>query len=163
MDFADALTDPEDGKILTGIMCREIMMAMSSFADEPTHFDRVAISKAGNSSMGIMVALELQKPWVFVDVRGGVISSEAIEGQLFPNEEVIIVHDVLASGKLIEVMAHEISKRGAKVKNVFVLMERIDRQPKPSEVLSKCGLNLYCITQISDAALARKISKSKTR
>jgi len=164
VDFADAITDPEDGILLTRIMCREIVMAMSSFVDKPIYFDRVAISKSGNSSLGIRVALELQKPWVFIDVRGGVIASEAVEGLLKPEEEVIIVHDILASGKLIEIMAHEISKRGAKVNHVFVLMERTDRQKmglaKPSEVLAKCGLKLHYISQISDRDLAKMINKN---
>lgn len=166
VDFPNALADPEDGKILTRILCREIMNTMSSFSEEPFYFDSIAVSKSGSTAMALRVALEFQKPWVFVDLRGGTIASDTIEGKVSPGDQVIIIHDILASGRLIDLMSQELKKRQAKVKHVFVLLERTDRklsgQLIPSELLPKCGLTLHTLGTINDQQLKDRLEKNSS-
>jgi orotate phosphoribosyltransferase len=164
INLVSAMACPEDGRIITRIMCRQIIDEMTKFAGEPFQFDKIAISKVGNTALGLCVALELQKPWVFVDVRGGTIRSETVEGDIQPEDRVIIIHDVLASGKLMEVCAQELSKKQAIVKHVFVLIERTDRENSnealPSTLLNECGLSLHALTHLNDNDLA-EMYKSK--
>jgi orotate phosphoribosyltransferase len=154
VNFVSAMACPQDGRTLTRIMCRQVIDEMTKFSGDAFQFDKIAISKVGNTALGLCVALELQKPWVFVDVRGGTISSETVEGEIQPEDKVIIIHDILASGKLMEVCAHELSKRQARVKHIFILVERTDRENDcevlPSTLLKKCGLNLHAITRLND-------------
>jgi orotate phosphoribosyltransferase len=136
---------------------------MSDFSNIPLRFNKIAAVKTGNPALALLVSIELQKPCVFVDVRGGAISSDSIDGELEADDEVIIIHDVVASGQIILLCASELTKQKAKVNHVFALLERTDRKKagmqSPSEFFRSSGLVLHTVRQLDDKALAKISSK----
>lgn len=169
IDLMGVLSDPEDLRVLSNIMCCQIKDVISDLSQSTINFNKVAAVKSGNPALALLVSIELQKPCILVDVTGGALSSDTIDGQIEPDDEVIILHDIVASGQIILLCANELTKRNAKVNHVFVIVERTDRQnnslPTPSEYLSKSGLVLHSLRKMNDATLAKltnKINNSKT-
>jgi orotate phosphoribosyltransferase len=72
-----------------------------------------------------------------------------VEGILAPGDNVLLIDDVITTGKNILTAAQTIRKEGGVVENALVLL---DRQEKGMENLQKEGIELHSVTQISTVA-----------
>ena len=115
-----------------------------------THFERIAGVPTAGVPYASILAYRLMKPFLYVrrewKSHGG---ERRIEGQLLPGERVIVIDDLVTTGKNTLQAAEAIRAEGGQVEHIFVL---IDRQEGGGQALADAGLTLHAFATITEVA-----------
>jgi orotate phosphoribosyltransferase len=121
-----------------------------------TSFDRIAGVPTAGVPYASILAYRLAKPFLYVrreaKMHGG---QRRIEGQLLPGERVILVDDLITTGKNTLEAAEAVRAEGGQVQHAIVL---IDRQEGGKAALAEAGLKLYAYTDVT--RIARRLRDS---
>jgi orotate phosphoribosyltransferase len=119
-------------------------------------FDRVAGVPTAGVPYASILAYRLSKPFLYVRREAKTHGAERrVEGQLFPGERVMLVDDLITTGKNILQAAESIRAEGGQVKDVVVL---IDRQEGGPTALAQAQLKLCSFTTVT--RIARRLHES---
>jgi len=115
--------------------------------------DKIGGIPTGGLPWAAVLAYSLAKPLVYtrkdVKLHG---RERNVEGILTPGERVLLVDDVITTGKNILAALQTIRNEGGVVENALVLL---DREECGREHLQKEGVKLHSVTKIS--SVARKL------
>jgi len=115
--------------------------------------DKIGGIPTGGLPWAAVLAYSLAKPLVYtrkdVKLHG---RERNVEGILTPGERVLLVDDVITTGKNILAAIQTIRNEGGVVENALVLL---DREEGGGEHLQKEGVKLHSVTKIS--SVARKL------
>jgi len=121
-----------------------------------TSFDRIAGVPTAGVPYASILAYRLAKPFLYVrreaKTHGG---QRRIEGQLLPGERVVLVDDLITTGKNTLEAAEAVRAEGGQVQHAIVL---IDRQEGGKAALAEAGLKLYAYTDVT--RIARRLRDS---
>jgi orotate phosphoribosyltransferase len=115
--------------------------------------DKIGGIPTGGLPWASVLAYSLAKPLVYtrkdIKLHG---RERTVEGILTPGERVLLVDDVITTGKNILTALHSIRGEGGVVENALVLL---DREEGGGEHLQKEGVKLHSVAKIS--AVAKKL------
>lgn len=153
IDLKEVACEPELNDLMAKIMANFILTKMRIISERPICFNKIAAPKAGNPALVILLSRLLGMPYVFVDINSP-LRGDTIDGRVEEGDEIVIVHDVVASGYIVSCCASEIRKRNGKAHHVFVLVERTDRQKEdlesPRDLLQRSDLMLHSVMALDD-------------
>lgn len=113
-------------------------------------FERIAGIPTAGIPFSSVLAIKLQKPFIYVRKEIKYHGRERmIEGILMPGNRVLLVDDLVTSGKTLIDAAHALRCEGATVNDALVL---IDREEGATKNLAKAGIKLHCLMGIREAA-----------
>jgi orotate phosphoribosyltransferase len=113
-------------------------------------FDRIAGVPTAGVPYASILAYRLRKPFLYVRKELKTHGAERrIEGQLLPGERVLLVDDLITTGKNTLQAAEAIRAEGGQVQHVLVL---IDREEGGPVALAQAGLKLCAFTTVSKIA-----------
>jgi len=114
------------------------------------NFERLAGIPTAGVSFASVVAYHLKKPFFYV--RKGVKlhgRQRRIEGILMPGDRVLLLDDLITTGKSLLNAAKAISAEGGVIKDAVVLL---DREEGGAKNLGKEGIQLHALMKASEAA-----------
>jgi orotate phosphoribosyltransferase len=113
-------------------------------------FDRVAGVPTAGVPYASILAYRLAKPFLYVRRELKTHGSERrVEGQLLPGDRVVVMDDLVTTGKNTLQAAEAIRAEGGQVEHAVVL---IDRQEGGGIALANVGVKLHAFTTISRMA-----------
>lgn len=124
---------------------RRLASLMSSLVDGEV--ERLAGREQGPLSLVAALALETGLP--FVVLRGGT-SGRRVEGELNPEERVLIVEDVISSGTTASAAASQVASAGAVVSAVLAV---VDREEGATALLRQESIPLRSLFSVRDLPL----------
>ena len=152
--YIDLRMIPGDPKALETVI--EIYETMARSKIGVTSFDRIAGVPTAGVPYASILAYTLSKPFLYVrretKTHGG---ERRVEGQLFPGERVVLVDDLVTTGKNTLQAAEAIRAEGGQVEDVIVL---IDRQEGGAAALAQAQLKLCAFTTVT--RIARRLHES---
>jgi len=111
-------------------------------------FDRIAGIPYGALPTATGLALNLQRPMIFprkeVKAHG---TRRLIEGHFNPGEKVVVIDDILISGKSVMEGADKLKSAGLKIEDIVVF---IDHEGGVKDRLANNGYNAYSVLGISE-------------
>ena len=111
-------------------------------------FDRIAGIPYGALPTATGLALNLQRPMIFprkeVKAHG---TRRLIEGNFQPGEKVVVIDDILISGKSVMEGAEKLKSAGLKIDDIVVF---IDHEGGVKQRLKDNGYNAYSVLSISE-------------
>ncbi len=111
-------------------------------------FDRIAGIPYGALPTATGLALNLQRPMIFprkeVKAHG---TRRLIEGNFNPGEKVVVIDDILISGKSVMEGADKLKSAGLKIEDIVVF---IDHEGGVKDRLANNGYNAYSVLGISE-------------
>ncbi len=152
--YIDLRMIPGDPKALETVI--EIYETMARSKIGVKSFDRIAGVPTAGVPYASILAYTLSKPFLYVrretKTHGG---ERRVEGQLFPGERVVLVDDLITTGKNTLQAAEAIRAEGGQVEDVIVL---IDRQEGGAAALAQAQLKLCAFTTVT--RIARRLHES---
>lgn len=152
--YIDLRMIPGDPKGLQTVI--EIYETMTRSKIGVASFDRIAGVPTAGIPYASILAYRLSKPFLYVrretKTHGG---ERRVEGQLLPGDRVVLVDDLITTGKNTLQAVEAIRAEGGQVEHAIVL---IDRQEGGAAALAKAGLRLHAFTTVTK--IARRLSKS---
>jgi orotate phosphoribosyltransferase len=152
--YIDLRMIPGDPKALETVI--EIYETMARSKIGVTSFDRIAGVPTAGVPYASILAYTLSKPFLYVrretKTHGG---ERRVEGQLFPGERVVLVDDLITTGKNTLQAAEAIRAEGGQVEEVIVL---IDRQEGGAAALAQAQIKLCAFTTVT--RIARRLHES---
>ena len=152
--YVDLRMVPGDPKGLRTVI--EIYETMVESHIGVSSFDRIAGVPTAGVPYASILAYRLAKPFLYVrrelKPHGG---ERRVEGQLLPGDRVLIVDDLITTGKNTLQAAESIRAEGGQVKHAVFL---IDRQEGGQASLAQSGLKLHAFMTISK--IARRLRQS---
>jgi len=152
--YIDLRMVPGDPKGLRAVI--EIYESLVKSHIGVSSFDRIAGVPTAGVPYASILAYQLAKPFLYVrrelKAHGG---ERRVEGQLLPGDRVLIVDDLITTGKNTLQAAEAIRAEGGQVQHAVFL---IDRQEGGQASLAKGGLKLHAFTTISK--IARRLRES---
>jgi len=119
-------------------------------------FERVAGVPTAGVPYASILAYRLAKPFLYVrkelKTHG---AGRRVEGQLLPGDRILIVDDLITTGKNTMQVVEATRAEGGEVQNALVL---IDRQEGGEEALHRAGLELHAFTTVTK--IARRLRES---
>jgi len=119
-------------------------------------FERIAGVPTAGVPYASILAYRLAKPFLYVrkelKTHGG---GRRIEGQLLPGDRVLIVDDLITTGKNTLQAVEATRAEGGQVQNALVL---IDRQEGGEDALHQAGLKLHTFTTVTE--IARRLKET---
>ena len=148
VNLSDIMFDANIGKLLGSMMTCLINSNLSlSLLNK---IDYIVVSVDGNFLLGLEVAQKLGKPLVKMRHNEKIIEKEYWEGKFKPNSNVIIVHDVLVTGKQIVESINKFPPN-VKIHGLFNLVDRKEWDSRNYFIQYGLGdLKIYSILKISD-------------
>ena len=103
-----------------------ILRRLSRFLADlvPRDTDRLAAPALGAVALGTAVSLELGLPLVIVRADSVPASSRAIEGEVYADEEITLIEDVVVTGSRALRAASRVSDVGARVGHIVAVLDR---------------------------------------
>jgi orotate phosphoribosyltransferase len=152
--YIDLRMIPGDPKGLHTVIRIYEMMTRSKVG--LTSFDRIAGVPTAGVPYASILAFQLTKPFLYVRREAKTHGGERrIEGQLLPGERVVLVDDLITTGKNTLQAAEAIRAEGGEVQHAVVL---IDRQEGGAVALARAGLKLHAFTTVTK--IARRLQES---
>jgi orotate phosphoribosyltransferase len=152
--YIDLRMIPGDPKGLQTVI--EIYEAMVRSKVGIASFDRIAGVPSAGVPYASILAYRLSKPFLYVRREAKTHGAERrIEGQLLPGDRVVLVDDLITTGKNTLQAAEAIRAEGGQVKDVVVL---IDRQEGGPDALAGAQLKLRAFTTVT--RIARRLHES---
>jgi orotate phosphoribosyltransferase len=128
----------------------EIYEAMARSKIGITSFDRIAGVPTAGVPYASILAYRLEKPFLYVRTEAKTHGARRrIEGQLLPGERVVLVDDLITTGKNTLEAAEAVRAEGGQVQHTIVL---IDRQEGGAAALAQAGLKLCAYTNVTRIA-----------
>lgn len=119
-------------------------------------FDRIAGVPTAGVPYASVLAYRLAKPLLYVRKESRLRTGERrVEGQLLPGDRVVIVDDLIATGKNALHATEAVRVEGGHVQHAFVL---IDRQEGGRATTAKAGVKLHALT--TTTRIARFLKRS---
>lgn len=113
-------------------------------------FNRIVGIPTAGIPFSSVLALKLGKPFLYVRKEVKTHGRERrIEGILTLGDRVLLVDDLVTSGRTLIDAANAVRAEGAVVKDALVL---IDREEGAKKNLDKAGIKLHCLMGIREAA-----------
>jgi len=113
-------------------------------------FDKIAGVPTSGIPFAAILAYKIDKPFIYVRKERKTHGiGRKIEGLLYPGEDVLIVDDLVTTGKSIVEAAEAIKAEGGETSNALVL---IDRGEGGKERLEKVGVKLHAFISVKEAA-----------
>lgn len=113
-------------------------------------FERIAGIPTAGLPFASVVAYNLRKPFLYIRKEAKAHGRERmVEGVLSPGDRVLIIDDIVTTGRSILHAAQVLRSEGATVQDVVVL---IDREEGAGPALKAGGLRLHSLMGIRDAA-----------
>jgi len=114
------------------------------------NFERVAGIPTAGISFASVVAYHFKKPFFYVRKEAKLHGRQRrIEGILMPGDRVLLLDDLITTGKSLLNAARAIKAEGGVVKDAVVLL---DREEGGAENLEKEGIKLHALMKASEAA-----------
>jgi orotate phosphoribosyltransferase len=152
--YIDLRMIPGDPKGLQTVI--EIYEAMVKSKVGASSFDRIAGVPTAGVPYAAILAYRLSKPFLYVRREAKTHGAERrIEGQLLPGDHVVLVDDLITTGKNTLQAAEAIRTEGGQVKDVVVLIDRQEGGPK---ALAQAQLKLRAFTTVT--RIARRLHES---
>jgi orotate phosphoribosyltransferase len=152
--YIDLRMIPGDPKGLQTVI--EIYEAMVRSKVGIASFDRIAGVPSAGIPYASILAYRLSKPFLYIRREVKTHGAERrIEGQLLPGDRVVLVDDLITTGKNTLQAAEAIRAEGGQVKDVVVL---IDRQEGGPDALARAQLKLRAFTTVT--RIARRLHES---
>jgi orotate phosphoribosyltransferase len=152
--YIDLRMIPGDPKGLQTVI--DIYEAMVKSKVGIASFDRIAGVPTAGVPYAAILAYRLSKPFLYVRREVKTHGAERrIEGQLLPGDRVVLVDDLITTGKNTLQAAEAIRAEGGQVKDVVVL---IDRQEGGPDALAQAQLKLRAFTTVT--RIARRLHES---
>jgi len=114
------------------------------------NFDRVAGIPTAGIPFSSVLSFQLGKPFLYIrkdQKEHGM--GKRIEGLLLPGDRVLLVDDLITTGKSLLDSADKLKAEGAIVRDALVLL---DREEGGIRNLSKKGVTVHALLKISEAA-----------
>lgn len=128
-------------------MCSDLLAKTAKVIEG---IDKIGGIPTGGLPWASVLSYILSKPLVYtrkdIKLHG---REKAIEGILTPGDKVLLIDDVITTGKSILTAIQSIRGEGGVVENALVLL---DRQEGGEEHLSKEGVKLHSVAKISTVA-----------
>jgi orotate phosphoribosyltransferase len=119
-------------------------------------FDRIAGVPTAGVPYASILAYRLSKAFLYVRREAKTHGGERrVEGQLLPGDRVVLVDDLITTGKNTLQAAEAIRTEGGRVQYAIVL---IDRQEGGAAALAQAGLKLRAFTTVTK--IARRLHES---
>jgi len=113
-------------------------------------FERIAGVPTSGIPFAAVVAFKLEKPFLYVRKEVKFHGRERrVEGALTPGDRVILVDDLITTGKTLSEAARAIRREGGEVEHAFVL---IDREEGGREALAEAGVELHALMTVRELA-----------
>ena len=113
-------------------------------------FDRVAGVPTAGIPFAAVVAFRLEKPFLYVRREVKLHGRERrVEGILAPGDRVILVDDLITTGRTLASAAKAIRAEGGEVEHAFVL---IDREEGGRDALAEVGVRLHAFMTVREMA-----------
>lgn len=113
-------------------------------------FDRIAGIPTAGIPFASVIANQAEKPFLYIREEAKAHGRErSVEGILMPGERVLIIDDLITTGKSILKAARILRGEGAVVENALVLL---DREEGGANALAKEGIRLSSLMSITEAA-----------
>lgn len=113
-------------------------------------FTRVAGIPTAGIPFASLLSFFLSKPFLYVRGDSSARGRERkVEGILYPGDRVLVVDDLVASGRSLLEAANTIKSEGGVVEDALVL---IDREEGGERALGRAGIKLHSLVKMSDAA-----------
>lgn len=112
-------------------------------------FDRVAGIPTAGIPFSSVLSFQLKKPFLYVrkgEKEHGM--GKRVEGLLMPGDRVLLVDDLITTGKSLLESAEKLKAEGAVVNDALVLL---DREEGGLQNLAKVGVNVHALLEISEA------------
>lgn len=114
------------------------------------NFDRIAGIPTAGIPFASLVAYRLRKPFLYIRPRARLHGRERrIEGIIMPGDRVLLIDDLITTGKSLSAAARAIRVEGGLVSDAVVL---VDREEGGKENLAKDYVNLRYLLRASEAA-----------
>jgi orotate phosphoribosyltransferase len=114
------------------------------------NFQRIAGIPTAGVPFASILAFKLSKPFIYVRKEAKPHGRERrVEGLLYPGEKILIVDDLITTGKSMLNAINAIKSEGGIVTDAIVL---IDREGGAQEKLMEENVNLKCFMKISEIA-----------
>lgn len=128
----------------------KIYEAMAKSKIGVASFDRVAGVPTAGVPYASILAYQLAKPFLYVRKEAKAHGGERrVEGQLLPGERVLLVDDLITTGKNTLQAAEAIRSEGGQVQHALVL---IDREEGGAPALAQAGMKLHAFTSVTRIA-----------
>ena len=113
-------------------------------------FERIAGVPTSGIPFAAVVAFRLEKPFLYVRKEVKLHGRERrVEGVLAPGDRVILLDDLITTGKTLSEAARAIRREGGEVEHAFVL---IDREEGGRETLAEAGVELHALMTVREMA-----------
>ncbi len=140
------------------LLLREAALALAEVAHE-LEFDRIAAIPFAGLPIGVVMALEMERPLIYprpVKAHG---TRRAIEGTFEPGETALVVDDLISrGGSKLEAIA-PLEAVGLAVRDVLVL---IDREQGGAKELAEQGYRLHAVFRLPEIMDALRESERIT-
>ncbi|RLI22009.1 orotate phosphoribosyltransferase [Candidatus Bathyarchaeota archaeon] len=114
------------------------------------NFERIAGIPTAGISFASVIAYHFKKPFLYVRKEEKLHGRQRkIEGILMPGDRVLLLDDLITTGKSLINAAKAIRAEGGIVENAIVLL---DREEGGKENLEKEGIKLHALMKASEAA-----------
>jgi len=152
--YIDLRMIPGDPKGLRTVI--EIYESVVKSSVGLSSFDRIAGVPTAGVPYASILAFRLAMPFLYVRTGSKAHGGERrVEGKLLPGDRVLIVDDLVTTGKNTLHAAESIRAEGGRVEHAVFL---IDRQEGGQASLARNGLKLHAFTTIS--RIARRLRQS---
>ncbi len=113
-------------------------------------FERIAGIPLAGLPLGALVALQLEKPFLYIRPRAKVHGRQRlIEGIIMPGDRVLMIDDLITTGSSLRKAVVAVRAEGGVVNSAAVLL---DREEGGKESLTKDNVNLHFVMKASEAA-----------
>ncbi len=115
-----------------------------------TKFKRIAGIPTAGIPFASVLAFSLHKPFIYIrkDIKSHG-RERRVEGILHPGDSVLLIDDLITSGKNLLSAAKAIRSEGGIVDDALIL---IDREEGGKEALAREGIHLHYLTNITDVS-----------
>jgi orotate phosphoribosyltransferase len=122
-----------------------VLRRVASFLAElvPPNTDRIAGTELGAVALATALSLETGLPFVIAR-KGtkGYSTSKLVEGEIYPNERIVVVEDVISTGTQAIRAADRVVQTGAQVVGILAV---IDREQGGPDAISAAGYTLLTL------------------
>ena len=117
---------------------------------EVTNFDRIAGIPTAGIPFASLIAYHLKKPFLYIRPRARLHGRERrVEGMMMPGDRVLLIDDLITTGRSLSKAAEAIRAEGGVVTNAVVLL---DREEGGKERLAKDNITLHYLLEAGEAA-----------
>ncbi len=115
------------------------------------NFERIAGIPTAGIPFASIVAYNLKKPFLYIRKKEKLHGRERrIEGILMPGDRVLLLDDLITTGRSLRMAASSIRAEGGIVNDAVVLL---DREEGGEENLAKDNITLHSLLKVSEAAV----------